>query len=45
MASQLLGLALTRYLLRLPGIATRPVDDVVADIAPNLQRYLTGDLA
>ena len=44
-ASQLLGLALTRYLLRLPGMAARPVDDVVADIAPNLQRYLTGDLA
>ena len=44
-ASQLLGLALTRYLLRLPGMAARSVDDVVADIAPNLQRYLTGDLA
>ena len=44
-ASQLLGLALTRYLLRLPGIATSPVDDVVADIAPNVQRYLAGALA
>ena len=44
-ASQLLGLALTRYLLRLPGIATSPVDEVVADIAPNVQRYLAGTLS
>ena len=43
-ASQLLGLALTRYLLRLPGIATSAVEDVVADIAPNVQRYLVGEL-
>ena len=44
-ASQLLGLALTRYLLRLPGMAGRPADDVVADVAPTVQRYLAGDLA
>ena len=44
-ASQLLGLALTRYLLRLPGIATSALDDVVADLAPNVQRYLTGELS
>ena len=44
-ASQLLGLALTRYLLRLPGIATGATDEVVADIAPSVQRYLTGELA
>lgn len=43
-ASQLLGLALTRYLLRLPGITARPLDEVAADIAPNVQRYLTGPL-
>lgn len=43
-ASQLLGLALTRYLLRLPGIAGRSVEDVVSDIAPSVQRYLVGDL-
>ena len=43
-ASQLLGLALARYLLRLPGIATSAPEDVVADIAPNVQRYLTGEL-
>ncbi|RYP85824.1 TetR/AcrR family transcriptional regulator [Nocardioides guangzhouensis] len=43
-ASQLLGLALTRYLLRLPGIADRPADDVLADVGPTIQRYLTQDL-
>ena len=44
-ASQLLGLALTRHVLRLPGIATRAMDDVVSDIAPNVQRYLIGELS
>jgi AcrR family transcriptional regulator len=43
-ASQLLGIALTRYLLRLPGIAARTTEDVVSDVAPNVQRYLTGQL-
>jgi AcrR family transcriptional regulator len=43
-ASQLLGMALTRYLLRLPGIAERPRDAVLADVAPTVQRYLTGHL-
>jgi len=44
-ASQLLGLALTRYLLRLPGMAGRPADEVVADVAPTVQRYLAAQLA
>ncbi|MBA2574212.1 MAG: TetR family transcriptional regulator [Actinomycetota bacterium] len=43
-ASQLLGLALTRYLLRLPGLAERPAGEVIDDIAPTIQRYLAGDL-
>lgn len=43
-ASQLLGIALTRYLLRLPAIAERPREDVLADVAPSVQRYLLGDL-
>jgi AcrR family transcriptional regulator len=43
-ASQLLGIALTRYLLRFPAIAERPRDDVLADVAPSVQRYLLGDL-
>lgn len=40
-ASQLLGVALTRYLLRLPGIAEPPASQVVADVSPTIQRYLT----
>ena len=43
-ASQLLGIALTRYLLRFPAIAERSRDDVLADVAPSVQRYLLGDL-
>jgi AcrR family transcriptional regulator len=43
-SSQLLGIALTRYILRLPGIADRPAAELVADVAPTIQRYLTGRL-
>jgi AcrR family transcriptional regulator len=44
-ASQLLGLVLTRYLIALPGIADRPAAELVAELAPTIQRYLTGRLA
>jgi AcrR family transcriptional regulator len=40
-ATQLLGLALCRYILRLEPLASMPSDDVVAAIAPSVQRYLT----
>jgi len=40
-AAQLLGLALCRYILRLEPLASLPADDVVAAIAPSVQRYLT----
>ncbi len=43
-ASQLLGVALTRYILQLPGMAERSRDEVVEDIAPTVQRYLIGKL-
>ncbi|OMH29296.1 hypothetical protein BKD30_00990 [Tersicoccus phoenicis] len=43
-ASQITGLILTRYVLRLEPLASAPHDQVVALIAPNLQRYLTGTL-
>ena len=43
-SSQLLGLVLTRYVLRLPDITDRDADGLVADITPTLQRYLTGSL-
>ncbi len=42
--SQLMGIALTRYVLRLPDMVARDADSLVADIAPTLQRYLTGNL-
>jgi AcrR family transcriptional regulator len=43
-ASQLVGLVVTRYVLAVPGMADMPAEDVVARIAPTVQRYLTGDL-
>lgn len=43
-ASQLLGLALTRYVLALEPLASMPPADVVAVIGPTLQRYLDGSL-
>jgi AcrR family transcriptional regulator len=39
--AQLLGLALCRYILRLEPLASLPSDDVVAAVAPSVQRYLT----
>ncbi len=41
-ASQVLGLALTRYVLRLPPVAAMDKDAVVAWLGPTVQRYLTG---
>ncbi|MER6920276.1 TetR family transcriptional regulator [Streptomyces spiralis] len=39
--SQLLGLALTRYVLRLPAVTALAREDIVAWLAPTVQRYLT----
>jgi AcrR family transcriptional regulator len=41
-ASQLLGLAVTRYVLRLEPLASAPPSMVVDRIGPTLQRYLDG---
>ncbi|BBX70316.1 hypothetical protein MPSYJ_37770 [Mycolicibacterium psychrotolerans] len=43
-ASQLVGVVMARYILELEPFRSLPVDQVVETIAPNLQRYLTGDL-
>ena len=43
-ASQMLGLALTRYVLALGPVATASADDLAAAIGPTLERYLTGDI-
>lgn len=43
-ATQVVGLIVTRYLLALPTMAQMPAEDVVARIGPVIQHYLTGDL-
>lgn len=43
-ASQILGLALARYVVALEPLASAPAEAVIAAVAPTLQRYLTGDL-
>ncbi|KUI12057.1 TetR family transcriptional regulator [Mycobacterium sp. GA-1285] len=43
-ASQLLGVVMARYILELEPFKSLPVDRIVETIAPNLQRYLTGEL-
>lgn len=42
--SQVGGLILTRYLVRLEPIASMPADRVVATYAPVIQHYLTGEV-
>ncbi len=44
-ASQIIGLVVTRYVIALPAMAQAPAEDLVARIGPVLQHYLTGDLA
>jgi AcrR family transcriptional regulator len=44
-ATQLAGLGMVRYVVRLEPLASADHDTVVAAIAPNLQRYLTGKLS
>lgn len=44
-ASQLLGVALCRYILRLPPIVALDVETLVADLAPTVQRYIGAPLA
>lgn len=43
-ASQVIGLILARYVVRLEPIASLDPDQLVAIYAPTIQRYLTGDL-
>jgi AcrR family transcriptional regulator len=40
-AAQLLGLALCRYILRFEPLASLPAGEVVAAVAPSVDRYLT----
>lgn len=43
-ASQMAGVLVTRYVLEFEPLASLPVDDLLAIVAPTLQRYLTGEL-
>ncbi|MGU3502168.1 TetR/AcrR family transcriptional regulator [Mycobacterium sp. C31M] len=44
-SSQIMGLAMMRYVWRVEPIASMADGDLVAAIAPNLQRYIEGDLS
>jgi hypothetical protein len=39
-ASQLVGLLMTRYVVGIEPLASMPADEVVARIGPTVQRYL-----
>jgi AcrR family transcriptional regulator len=43
-ASQMAGLAMVRYILRVEPLASAPPEVLVAAIGPTVQRYVTGDL-
>jgi hypothetical protein len=43
-ASQLLGLIMARYVIRIEPLASAPAPVLVAAIGPTLQRYITGDI-
>jgi AcrR family transcriptional regulator len=43
-ASQLVGLIMSRYVIRLEPLASTPSEVLVAAVGPTLQRYLTGDV-
>jgi hypothetical protein len=44
LASQLMGVVMARYIVGVEPFASLPAEQVARTIAPNLQRYLTGDL-
>jgi AcrR family transcriptional regulator len=44
-SSQLLGLGIARYVVRLEPLASLPTEAVAELVGPTLQRYLTGDIA
>jgi AcrR family transcriptional regulator len=43
-ASQMAGLAMVRYILRVEPLASAPAEQVVAMIGPTVQRYISGEL-
>ncbi|MBB2944249.1 AcrR family transcriptional regulator [Actinoplanes lutulentus] len=43
-ASQMVGMAMARYVIKVEPLASAPIEVVVAAIGPTVQRYLTEDL-
>lgn len=43
--SQLIGLAMARYVIKVEPLASASLETLVAGYAPTIQRYLTGDIA
>ncbi|NTY58772.1 TetR family transcriptional regulator [Mycolicibacterium sphagni] len=43
-SSQIMGLAMMRYIWAIEPVASMSEDEIVAAIAPNLQRYIDGEL-
>jgi AcrR family transcriptional regulator len=43
-ASQLIGMVMARYVLRLEPLASASAESIVAAIGPTVQRYLTGEV-
>jgi len=44
-ASQLVGMGVVRYVAQFEPLASADVETMVAAVAPNVQRYLTGDIS
>jgi AcrR family transcriptional regulator len=42
--SQMIGLVMARYVVRVEPLASADAEDVIAAVAPTLQRYLTGPI-
>lgn len=43
-ASQMIGLAMVRMVLKLPAIADASIDELARSIGPTLERYLSGEI-
>ena len=43
-ASQIMGLAMMRYVWKIEPVASMSDDEVVAAVAPNLQHYIEGEI-
>ncbi|MUM17730.1 TetR/AcrR family transcriptional regulator [Mycobacterium sp. CBMA271] len=43
-ATQMLGIVMARYIIKLEPIASMSADEIADMVGPNIQRYLTGDL-